>query len=296
MRRRRKALFLAAAGLVVAGLALVAWWLREPRYEGKSLSSWVEPWRYGGDKSPESMATALKAMGDRAVFCLIDRLQWRPPQWKRKLRQFLPRWAARVPLLRDGEDPRWSAAYALALIGKPAAPAIPYLSAVSTAEDTSATWEMRAAAKAALIRIKGEPLTPYIESLRDTSDIYRWPERAAVMGYLGTNASEAVPLLVQAMINANNHKVIRLHAAGTLGNIHSRPEVCVGPLARMLNSADLNLRATAMFALSKFGQAAKPARHAIVQCLNDSDAWVRSCATNILKKIDSDQTRRVGIK
>src|SRR6266851_8910438 len=131
MTRRRKVLFLLTVGVVAAALLWVDWSPSEPRYQGKSLSYWLEPWRYDGRESSESVAKALEVMGDRAVPHLIKRLQWRPSRWKQELRRYLPNWVANISLLRDREDPRQTAVQALHLIGDPAAPAIPSLEAAS---------------------------------------------------------------------------------------------------------------------------------------------------------------------
>lgn len=297
MTRRKKVLFLFTVGVAAVVLLLVVRWFGEPRYQGKSLSYWVQPWRYGGQESSESVARALEVMSDRAVPHLIKRLQWRPSRWKRELRQYLPNWAANISLLSDREDPRQSAAHALHLIGDAAAPAIPYLEAASAVNDTPKDWAVRVAAQAALIRIRREPLAPHIEPLRDTytSDIPKWVERAIMIGYLGTNAATAVPILVKAM-DKNHHEVMRGHAAIALGMVHSHPELCVSPLAEMLASPVVALRQKAIDSLRMFGRDAKPAWQAIVQSLNDSDPWVRFSATNALQKIDPDQAQRMGIQ
>src|SRR2546425_12135679 len=119
-----------------------------------------------------------------------------------------------------------------------------------------------------------------------------WIERAIMIGYLGTNAATAVPILVQAM-DKNTNEIIRGYAAMALGMVHSHPELCVGPLAEMLASPVVDLRQKAIDSLSTFSRDAKPAWGAIVQSLNDSHPWVRSSATNALKKIDPDQAQRM---
>jgi len=296
MTRRKRVVFLLTVGAVAAALLLVICWPSEPRYQGKSLSYWLEPWRYGGGESEESLAKALEVMSDRAVPHLIKRLQWRPSRWKQELRQYLPNWAANISWLRDREDPRKTAVHALHLIGDAAAPAIPYLEAASAANDTPGDWELRPAAGAALIRIRREPLAPHIGPLRDTdTDMSKWIERAIMIGYLGTNAAAAVPILVQAM-DKNNNEIIRGYAVKALGMVHSHPELCVGPLAEMVASPALDLRQKAIDSLSTFGRDAKPAWQAILQSLNDSDPRVRVSATNAVKEIDPDRAKKMGIQ
>ena len=79
-----------------------------------------------------------------------------------------------------------------------------------------------------------------------------------MIGYLGTNAATAVPILVQAMDKKNN-EIIRGYAAKALGMVHSHPELCVGPLAEMLASSVVDQRRQAIDSLLTFGRDAKPA-------------------------------------
>ncbi len=145
-------------------------------------------------------------------------------------------------------------------------------------------------ARAALIKIRQESLDPYIEKLKDTSingfsSIEKWYQNALMIGEFGTNAVAAIPNLISALGPTNN-PVIQAHALIALGEIHSRPEASVPAIIPFLKSPDVALRQKAVFALSEFRAAAKPAWGDLAQCLDDPDLWTRHIAANALKAID----------
>lgn len=212
-----------------------------------------------------------------------------------KLKRHFPNSIPVMLYEQGGMDPRASAAHALGEIGPAARTAIPELNAATAVSDLNSSWYVRMAVKAALIKVNQEPLAPYIEQLKNTSNIDQWYQDAMMIGELGTNASEAVPVLVSA-ISPTNHPVVQAHAAIALGMIHSRPQICVPPLAQMLKSPDVALRQKAIWALPRFGRAAKPAWNEILHCLQDSDDYTRHTARDALKRIDPDAAKKEGIR
>jgi len=67
-------------------------------------------------------------------------------------------------------------------------------------------------------------------------------------------------------------------------------------LVPLLNSRNVNLRATAFRALGRFGDAAKPASSALNECLYDPEEWVRREATNLLRQIEAAAAAKAGVK
>lgn len=197
-------------------------------------------------------------------------------------------------------DPRGQAAHSLGEFGPSAAQAIPELTAASTTFDLSSSWFPRMCARAALIKIKQETLAPYIEKVKDTSingisSLNDWYENALMIGEFGTNAAAAVPNLIAAL-GPTNHPVIQAHALIALGEIHSRPEVSVPAIVPFLTSSDVGLRQKAVFALTQFRGAAKPAWAELTQRLGDADPWTRRDAANALQTIDPAAAAREGVK
>lgn len=182
------------------------------------------------------------------------------------------------------------AATALGMMGASAQGAIPILTVVTN----DAMWYARNAAKAALMRIKGESVVPLIEQLRDTSDPIKWYEAAMLVSDFGTNAEPAIPLLISALGTGND--IILGHAALALGSIHRQPEVCVPVLIPLLGSSSVSTRQKSLIALGEFGAAATSAVPAVRRCINDSDQWVRMRAPVVLKEIDPKAAIEAGVK
>ncbi len=235
-----------------------------------------------------------------------------------------------VPLLRD-KDPwvRMEAARCLAAIGPTAEEAVPALITAWAQATNQNLWvdnnvrafvaealgEMGPAAQAALpylqaetnelfqlmvLKIKGESFAPFLDRLKDTSDLRRWSRTASVVGRLGTNASAAVPLFLSVLSQTNrtipqSNLTIYEQTLEALGQIHSQPELCVPAILTLLGSSNLNVRAKSLWALRGFGPAAKPAVPQLVRALQDHDHWFKREATNTLREIDPEAAALAGI-
>jgi len=290
----RKTLFLTSG---LAGVVVLAVWCflpSEPTYQGKELSYWLEPYKFGGAETTDARGAAFRSMGETAIPLLVRRLKWKPSGLMQVLHRRFPNWIRGIAYVQGNSDPRSEASYALGEIGSAARPALPVLEALTKVSDLPSSWYVNMASKAAVIKIKGESLDPYIEELRDTSDITRWYPKALLVGQFGTNAAGAVPLLL-ASLNPTNHSLVHGHALIALGQIRSQPEVCVPAIASFLSAPSVSSRQKAIGALLHFGPAARSATPQIVQSLADSDPWTRQRATNALKRIDPEAARRAGI-
>jgi HEAT repeat protein len=299
MRKRSIALLtLLAVGVVVAGWEMLR--PREPSYNGKPLSYWIDPSARGGHETAAERSAALAAMSGTAVPYLVQRLRWKPSPIVQRLYKQFPRFVPLMIYEQGNLDPRGAAAHALGELGPLASNAIPDLTAASTTFDLNSSWYPRMCARAALIKIRQESLAPYIEKLKDTSykgisSLMDWYENALMIGEFGTNGAAAVPNLILALGPTNNG-VIQAHAIITLGEIHSVPEACVPAIIPFLRSPDIALRQKAVGALPQFGDAAKPAWADLTQCLNDTDPWTRIAAANALKRIDPISAAQAGVK
>jgi HEAT repeat protein len=269
--------------------------LHEPSYKGKRLHYWVDPWVDGGQESPEEVTAALNAMQNRAIPYLIEKLQWKPSPTMLKLYERFPRFPLFMRYVQGASNPRGPAAHALGQFGPLATNAIPQLLILSRNSDLPSSWYERGCAQAALIKIRQEPLTPYIEKLKDTADLMAWYQNAMMIGQFGAAGTNAIPNLVCAL-NPTNHPVIQAHALIALGMIHSHPEVCVPEIVPFLRSPDVALRQKAVYALGQFRGGAKPAWAELLVCLQDSDPWTRQDAGRVLKAIDPEAATKAGIK
>ena len=295
MRKRIGIVLAVLITTVIGGLMFRFLLPNELSYKGKSLGYWVDPWNQGGQESPEEVAAALKAMSSRAIPYLINRLRWKPRPIMLKLYEQFPRFPLFMRYVQGASDGSAPAAHALGQFGPLATNAIPQLLTLSSNFDLPSSWYERVCAQAALIKIRQEPLTAYIEKLKDISDLDAWSQNAIMIGEFGTDATNAIPNLISAL-NPPNHPVIQAHGLIALGMIHSQPEVCVPAIVPFLRSPDVALRQKAVHALPQFRGGAKPAWAELLVCLQDSDPWTRQDARRALKAIDPEAAAKVGIK
>jgi HEAT repeat protein len=289
---------IAVAILIVAllgGLILQFQPRHEPSYKGKPLHYWVDFWAYGGQESPQDVTAALNAMQNRAIPYLIAKLRWKPRPIILKLYERFPRFPPFMRYVQGASNPRGPTAHALGQFGPLATNAIPQLLILSSNADLPSSWYDRGCAQAALIKIRQESLTPYIEKLKETSDLMAWYQNAMMLGEFGADGTNAIPNLIWAL-NPTNHPVIQAHALIALGMIHSCPEVCVPAIVPFLRSPDVALRQKAVYALPQFRGGAKPAWAELLVCLQDADPWTRQDAGRALKRIDPEAAAKAGVK
>ncbi len=102
------------------------------------------------------------------------------------------------------------------------------------------------------------------------------------LGTFGPAAKAAIPALMQAV--QSDDSAIHEAAIGSLGAIHSEPEVVIPFLTRYLDDDDLNDEVA--LALGNFGSLARPAIPKIIPLLHARDVEARAAAVEALKKID----------
>ncbi len=165
----KKKLNVALGILLVAVLGVVLWQMgpREPRYKGKALSYWIGHTR--GTVSLKEHQAALAAMGDQAVPFLIARLRWKPSRAEQWLLARCPRLLFLAGYRNRGPIERYGAVCALGVLGPRAREAIPALEALDPNSEVI-VLHFDACVRAALASIKQEPLLPYIDKLKNTSD------------------------------------------------------------------------------------------------------------------------------
>ncbi|MGC3960906.1 MAG: hypothetical protein QM813_24120 [Verrucomicrobiota bacterium] len=126
---------------------------------------------------------------------------------------------------------------ALTRLGPRAKAAIPELEALSQTKVELHQDQLRIAAMAALVRIREEPLQPYLEKLPNASG-EEWGRLATILGLQGTNAAAATPILVAGLMQTNR-VVWVAPTVIALGSIHSHPELSVPALLQQLGKTNL---------------------------------------------------------
>lgn len=267
---------------LVAGIVLLAcgWWVYNvtgPRFKGRSAAYWFRAY---DTHEQNRTALAFRTMGSNVVPLLIAELEAPPSRIGEAFNSFqnlFRQWRTTYNELFLSR--KANAAYLLGEMGEAANPAIP---ALETASSNSMSF-VAIAAKVALIKIRKESLTPHIELLRDRSDYPKWSSSAMLLGAFGTNASAAVPLLLEAL--QRSHSIIQRDALMALGMMRSEPQACVPAVTPYLTNADITLRRYAFFTLLSFKNHARSASNEIALGLSDIDPWIRSQALRAVNEV-----------
>jgi len=253
-----------------------SWWVFNatgPRHRGRSAAHWFTVYASYDPNYKRTAIHAFQTMSSNAVPMLIAELESPPSRFAYVLNSWLNR-VRSVPMDYNQQF-NWRkerACHLLREIGDPARAAIPALAKAST----NGMWYIATSAHAALIKLRHEPLTPYFELLKDKSDALKWYPTAMLLGYCGTNASPAIPLLLKSLQDSNT--LIQAHALTAIGMIECEPQACVPAVIPFLTNADVALRHKAYYALLAFKEHAQTASDQIILGLTDADPWIRNQA------------------
>jgi len=267
----RKRLQIALAVLLVGVIGGIGWQSlrhREPVYQGKSLSTWLE----GYTPDPKSYRplveqpqwqqanAAVRGLGTNAIPSLLRMLRARDNPWKLKL-------------VRLASNQRFIK-----------------ISYVSASE-----LNVRAAMAFGSLPDHGSNSVPeliqiYKENRSEES------QSAVVLAFrsIGPAASQAVPVLLNAA--GSSDLTIRHNALAALGEIHAQPDLVVPLLTKALRDQEPHIRSAAAMALRDFGAEAKPAVPALLELLKDGDSYVSTIAAESLEQIDPEAAANAGVK
>lgn len=271
--------------MILLLIAANAYRQREPSYLGHPLSYWVEPWQHHNSETPERVAAVYAAMDERAVRWLARQLGWQPSKLKEGTARLLNRFGD-FTSDRDYDGGRRGAAVgALTRLGPRAKAAIPELEALSRTNVELQRDALRTAALGALVRIRGDSLQPYLERLR-TASSEEWANLAGILAAQGTNAAEAVPILVEGLLQTNR-TVWAQPTVIALGAIHSHPELSVPALLQQLDQTNHVAEYQTLGALANFGTNAASAWPELSARLNArTNAYDRQVLLHTLRRID----------
>ncbi len=246
--------------VVLVGVLAVIWRSydrREPSYLGHPISYWIEPWQHHGTEPAEREAAAFAEFDAQAVRWLARQLEWKPSRLKAGFARLINR-LGDFTSDRDYDGGRRAAAVrALLRLGPRAKGAIPELEALRQTNVELHRDQLRIAAIAALVRIREEPLQPYMDKLQNASG-EEWGRLATILAGQGTNAADAAPILVAGLMQTNRAVWVE-PAVIALGSIHSHPELSVPALLQQLGKTNLVAEYHVFTAIARFGPAAKEA-------------------------------------
>jgi hypothetical protein len=299
VRRRWKILFLAAGGFI----AVIAVWFfclreKEPSYKGRRLSEWLERhatgWKYddsmrrvGEDKDS---ADAILAIGTSALPWLLKWNSEKTPtinvMWQRfvELPDGYKPTVVRKALIRASEEIKHQLAVeGFEVLGTNAASALPELQmAFRNATNTS---DISRCAECMKFLGVGA-LEFFITVIReDGTNFHRTCAIRYIgdMGYLGTNALPAVPVLLAAAKRPNSWG-----AARSVGQLQLQPEIVIPALTNLLTSTNYCERMFSLLGLGFIGKNGSVPRASLQTALTDPVSAVRTTATNIVEVIAPD--------
>jgi hypothetical protein len=272
--------------VAVFGLAVVAFWPgeKEPEYQGKKLSDWL-------DAHPENPASepAIVAIGTNNLRMLLKWLDYRPS----KAREWVEAGSATLPaaifnshffqrLLIDRADERADLARdAFEVLGLKAASAVPELirQAQHHADDPygRAFYCLSCVGEASFPGVANMAANRQSKMRTDAIDCI------GKMNDLGTNIMPAVRLLGTLMNDSDED--VEEAAIEALGHLGLEPEIVLPLLSKCARERGEQLKALALEAIGNFGPRARPTMPELILALGHSSLSVRDSATNAVQNV-----------
>jgi len=334
VNKPRKLGFLSVFGLVVVATGFLALRTREPAYQGRRLSEWLNDLPVAGgypvaenertrakelalqlgtnapdwlvsisetlgqipEKEPRAR-DAVRQIGTNAIPALLRMLQYKQSPLKRTLARIISKQSfVRFHISAAHVRPMFALSGFFAL-GSEAKSAIPELVALLHNGKDGTVAHYAGLALAGL----GPEALPQLTFASTNGD--RLAQNGAVNGLflagpVGPLASEShrvAPVLITCLNDPDAS--IRGSAASALGQMLTEPESVVPALIETLQgdrSSDVRLRAAD--SLGGFKSRAKPAAPALLNALNDQDPNVRYITGEALKQIDPEAATKAGVK
>jgi hypothetical protein len=186
LRTMPKPLKVALLLLMVAALGAICWRLltdSEPSYQGRLLHVWLANFDLYGRKQPEKAEEALRALGTNALPLLTRMIHAKDPHWKSVFMVLNERQSVIHLDLTEARVIRYRAVEGYRVLGAEAKPSVPFLILLMTSEPS------------ADVRI----------------------DVATALGWIGPEAKEAIPILIQVANDPN--PLLRRSALFALANI-----------------------------------------------------------------------------
>ncbi|MEW6305124.1 MAG: HEAT repeat domain-containing protein [Verrucomicrobiota bacterium] len=281
---RKRTIF--ALGVLTLAAGYWFFHVREPAYQGRSASEWLEnidPSGQGSRRSRmgrgRSAGYAFQAMGDGAVPFLKRHVEI--PFWEKWLTPLADNSKSIGAVINRQQALRPRAIIALGLLGEPARPALPALQKAAQSADP----DIAAPALASLARIDRAHLATLRDVLSQTSHP-QWPVAARATVWLGADALELVPQLVRAANTSD--RTIQMQAMNALNFGFARvddTDFAPALIALTLDPAPF-VRGWAAMRMGSLRGDLPGVVPCLLNVLQDRDAQVRTFAINSLKQLD----------
>jgi len=241
---------------------------KEPVYEGKPLSSWVDKVgqieRYNG--APEDAVAAIRAIGPKAVPFLLE---------------WMPHPGAEHPVEGYPNDLEF-AWWALGADGKSAIPALARI--ISRPQHTMDDYSVWTESAKAISYLGPDAIVPMLTAATNMQGKHEFWELLHNFGNLGTNGVAAVPALIHWANDPDSW--VRDGVVSALGGIGKRPDLAVPVLTNALHDSDWMVRRDAGEALGSFAQVSDAVLPLLISTVKNPADWqARGGALSGLGKI-----------
>jgi hypothetical protein len=285
---KRLQVILAAVAAIIIGLSWFTYTdYRQPSYKGKSLTEWLDLYRFSWKTVPsQEAADAVRHIGTNALPLLVTWVQEAQdmPPWREHLLNLASHWNLGEPLLESIASPQrrvTRAGWGFYILGEAARGAVPDLARVAS-ERKSPSSEF---AFMALGYLGKDALPPLLSMVTNTAfpPTLRLEALSSLgqMGHLGSDAHTAVVLLILCLDDPG----LAPTAAKTLGRLHLESDITVPALIECTRSTNQGTRMQGVFGLEEFAPDARAAVPELTKLLSDPDFSVRCEATNALRLI-----------
>ena len=299
---KRRVLWVSGALLIVgAMLTALLSTLKEPAYQGRKLSEWLEA---ANGSNPQIAVTsawaAVQAMGADGLPWLLAELQSGNMSPGQRLVCQALGLTVLDSSLREGR-----AIAGLAMLGDAALPAIPELAGrlSDSNRSVSARGALDAIAGGMQSHLVSKPpgLTNVLTSasakahaavletyLAAVSGNHEWAKAESLysLGMYSEDAARIVPAVLPC--TRDHSAMVRGAAARALGNLAREPVPVIPELIRLLDDPVAEVRLMAASALGRYYRQAKTAVPRLLKARGDPDPDVRKMAIESLDKIDPE--------
>jgi hypothetical protein len=249
MKQGSKRLLVVVATAVVAA-AVLFYFLSEPCYRGHRLTYWVEQlWTAGADQ--ERARTALRAIGPKAVPCLLNKVRFDEAERRRmELWEKLPSVLQEaIPAPEANTRLRQKIPYAISLVG---ATAVPQL--LRGIQDEDRDVRLTSAQAIACLGDRADSATGRLIALLGHTNRGVRANVILAISQMGMSRTQAIPALVLALSDepyaaAERPVLLRESAARALGGMGSVATSAVPKLTMLLNDPSPTMRLAAASAL-----------------------------------------------
>ena len=325
---------LIAIGFLAAAISVFLLLRREPQYEGRTITEWLDDW--AARKNSPKATEALRHIGIDALPYAVKNLALNDSSWRSNyttIQAKMPRWLQKYftkpkPLLQDVDGANVfhcvgsnSLAHAIALLKHDsptvrrsaawgigslrrqypeARRAMPAL--IDALSDSDRMVRFHAALALKEMGAEGSNAVPALTRIVDNktppstnNDFYVRAAAASSLGKIGPVAASALPVLKAAL--QESHSYFRGHVATAILRINGDVETALPVLLAEMPGTIGDSKWEWIIALGEMGPRAKAAVPQLKKELQSNhQKWVLTYVTNALKSIDPEAAAEAGVR